>query len=157
MLPIQHFFLCAACCVGLIFASCGNQDICLSNQHAVQISLKSVYSAADKDTSLRVSAHAMGRTDSVYSSRLLSKLFLPLSFDREPDTSVFVVKFNTTIDTLYLIHRKQLDFVSGDCGYVFKFDIDELWFTKNTIDSAAIVYPIVKYGEDAINIKLFVY
>lgn len=140
--------------------ACNTQDICLSNQHAAQIKLVSLYTStatADKDTTMKVSACGIGRTDSVYRSESLSKLFLPLKFDGDPDTSSFILKLNTTFDTIYMVHRKELDFVSGDCGYVFKFEIDTVWFTRNTLDSISITYPIVKYGEDATNIKLFVY
>jgi hypothetical protein len=138
-------------------AACAGQDICLSNQHAVQVSLLSVYSKTDKDTSLAISAVGLGRQDSVYSNDNLSQLFLPLSFEQEPDTTSFLVQFNKTIDTLHFIHRKKLDFVSGECGYVFRFTLDSIWFSRNTLDSAIIIYPTIQYGEDATNVKLFVY
>ncbi|MFT3737270.1 MAG: DUF6452 family protein [Breznakibacter sp.] len=144
----------------VVLSACNSQDICLSNQHAAQIKLVSLYtttSTTDKDTTLTVSVWGIGRTDSVYSSQSLSSLFLPLKFDGDPDTTSFILKLNTSIDTIYMVHRKELDFVSGDCGYVFRFEIDTVWFTHNTLDSVSISHPIIKYGEDATNIKLFVY
>jgi hypothetical protein len=144
-------------CLITCLTACAGQEICLSNQHAVQVSLLSVYSKTDKDTSLSISAVGLGRLDSVYSNNKLSQLFLPLSFDQEPDTTSFLVKFNKTVDTLHFIHQKKLDFVSGECGYVFRFTLDSVWFSRNTLDSAIIIYPTIQYGEDATNVKLFVY
>lgn len=140
--------------IGLVLPSCSSTDICLSNQHSVQVNLLSRYST-DKDTVLEVSVTGVGRTDSVYKKEELSELFLPLKFDK--DTTSFVVSLNNSADTIYFLHQKELDFVSGDCGYVFRFEVDSVWFSRNNIDSAFVSYPIVKYGEDAINVKIFVY
>jgi hypothetical protein len=143
--------------IGWLLPSCSSSDICLSNQHAVQVKLLSLYSKTDKDTVVEVTAIGLGRTDSVYKKEKLSDLFLPLKFDKDTDTTSFVVKLNTGVDTIYFLHRKQLDFVSGDCGYVFSFEVDSVWFTRNPIDSAVVSYPIVKYGEDATNVKIYIY
>lgn len=143
--------------VCLLLQACNNQDLCRSNQHAAQIRLLSLYASSDKDTTMTVSAHGLGRTDSVYAKESLSSLYLPLDFDGDPDTTSYVLNLDNSTDTLHIVHRKELDFVSGDCGYVFKFDIDTVWFTKNAIDSAYINLSTIKYDENAVNIKLYIY
>lgn len=139
----------------LMIGGCNESGICLSNQHAVQVSLISAHTG--KDTTLTTSVFGAGRSDSVYASQALSKLFLPLEFDHDPDTTFFVIKTKTTADTLAFLYRKELDFISGECGYVFSFTIDGVAHTTNKIDYSTIVYPTVKYGEDLTNVQVYIY
>lgn len=142
----------------MVFTSgCQGEEACLSNQHAVQAGLYSAWSEEDKDSTLQdVSLVGIGRIDSIYRTQSLSELFMPLNF--EEDTSTFVVAVSATMkDTLSVVYRKELDFISRDCGYIFTFDIDTILYSNAFIDSVAISYPTVKYGESTENIKLYIY
>ena len=146
----------AALMVAIGLSACAASEICLSNQHAVQVHFISYYTK--KDTTIeKVSMYGLGRTDSIYSSEKLSEVFLPLSFDNDPGSTAFVLKTATASDTLLFNHQKELDFISGECGYVFQFSLDSMKSTDNTIDSISIVYPTIKYGEDVQNVELYIY
>lgn len=138
--------------------SCNNDEICLSNQDAVQVSFYSYYT--DKDTSLEsVSIYGLNRTDSLYADTTISQAFLPLNFDGDPGTTTYVVQIDQVKDTITFAHSKELDFVSGDCGYVFKFTLDakNCHATPYNIDTAIVVNPSIKYSEDAENVKIYIY
>jgi len=140
--------------------SCNNEEICLSNQDAVQVSFYNYYSTTDNDTSLEhVSIYGLGRTDSLYADTTISKAFLPLSFEGDPGTTTYVIQIDQVKDTITFAHSKELDFVSGDCGYVFKFtlDVKNCQATPNNIDTAIVVNPSIKYSEDAENVKIYIY
>jgi hypothetical protein len=136
--------------------ACQRDEACLSNQNAVQAGFYSAWSTTDKDSTLSdVSVYGLGVTDSVYSDESLNDLFLPLSFSG--DTTGFVIGVKTLRDTLWLVHQKELDFISGNCGYVFSFELDTILHTGAFIDSVVIDYSSVRYGESAENIKLYIY
>lgn len=135
---------------------CADTELCLSNQHAVQVTFVSTYQ--NTDTTLKsVSIHGLGRSDSIYSSQSLSEVFLPLSFDNEPDITSFIIKVKDDTDIIKFFHHKELDFISGECGYVFKFTLDSVITSRETIDKALIVYPTIKYGEDVQNVTIYIY
>ena len=136
--------------------ACSRDETCLSNQNAAQVGFYSAWSETDKDSTLtNVSVFGLELEDSVYSDESLSDLFLPLSFST--DTTAFVIAVKTLKDTLWLVHRKELDFISGNCGYVFSFELDTVLHTKAFLDSVSIGYSPVRYGESAENIKLYIY
>ncbi len=140
-----------------LFTGCQGEEACLSNQHAVQAGLYSAWSEADKDSTLQdLSLVGLDRIDSIYANVTISEVFMPLDF--ESDTSTFVIGVSETLkDTLSVVYQKELDFISRDCGYIFTFDIDTIIYTNAFIDSVAVDYPTVKYGETIENIKLYIY
>ncbi len=136
--------------------SCQGEEACLSNQHAVQVGMYSAWSAEDKDTTLNnVSLVGLERTDSIYQNEDVSELFMPLNYER--DTTTFILSAKTLRDTLSFVYSSELDFISGDCGYIFSFELDTILHTRAFIDSAFVQYPLVKYGESFENIKLYIY
>ncbi len=140
----------------ICLSACEDDQACLSNQNAVQAGFYSAWSVVDKDSTLTdVSVFAVNRTDSLYRRESLRELFLPLDFNS--DTTAFVIAVKTLKDTLWMVHSKELDFISGKCGYFFNFELDTVIFTGAFIDSVAIAYPLIKYGESVQNIKLYIY
>jgi hypothetical protein len=153
-------FAIAGTILGLLTTSCSNQELCLSNQNSVQVGLYSAYSPSkDKDTTLKnVTIYGLGRTDTLYNDATLTEAFLPLSYsDKEPDTTSFVLSINNVLDTLQFIHTKQLDFVSGECGYVFEFGLNKVGYSNFNIDTIKTSNPVIKYSKDAENIKVYIY
>lgn len=136
--------------------ACQGEEACLSNQNAVQVGLYSAWSEEDKDSTLsNVSLVGLERTDSIYQGESVSELFMPL--DYESDTTTFVLSAQTLRDTLSFVYSSELDFISGDCGYIFSFELDTILHTQAFVDSASVSYPFVKYGESQENIKLYIY
>jgi hypothetical protein len=141
----------------LAFAwGCDSSEACLSNQHAVQARFYSAWSDTDKDSVLNnVSLVGEGKIDSIYRNQSISELFMPLDFSS--DTTSFVISAETLKDTIRFVHQRELNYISGDCGYIFNFEIDTILHTEAFIDSVSIAYPFVKYGESNENIKLYIY
>ncbi len=139
----------------VIPTSCAPEEICLSNQHAVQTGFYSAYSVK-KDTALaRASVYGIGQDSLVYKDARIGKMFLTLSFSS--DTTIFIINNNTLLDTLWFRHSKSLEFISRDCGFTWNFIVDSVWHTNTFVDSVSISYPPVNYGENIENIKIFLY
>ena len=139
-----------------VVVRCETDEACLSNQHAVQATLLSAWWEEDTDTTLSdVSVIGLDMSDSIYNEESLSDLFLPLRFDT--DTTSFIISNKTLKDTLHIVSAKELDFISGECGYIFSFEIDTIMHSSAFIDSVSIIYPNIKYGETTENIKLYIY
>ena len=147
--------VCLALLTGLL--SCTSDEICLSNQHALQAGLYSARSERQKDTTLiSASVYGVGEgMDSIYKDEAVSKLFLPLSFDS--DTTAFVIDEGVLRDTIWFRHTKELIYISRNCGFTYDFTIDSIWYTTVLVDSVAVDKPGVKYSENAENVKIFVY
>jgi len=154
-MKLVKFFLPAIFCL-LLFSGCDSGEVCLSNQHALRADFLSAWSETDKDSTLsNVSLVGVGRTDSIYRNQTTSDLFMPLDF--KSDTSSFVLFGQTRRDTIRVVHKSELDFISGECGYIFAFEIDTVMHTEAFIDSISIEYPFIKYGESTENIKIYIY
>lgn len=141
----------------LLPAACTQDQICLSNQHAVQTGFYSGRAAADKDTAIQNSSvyGVNPLRDSIYSDETVQSMFLPLSFNN--DTTVFVIDNNTLKDTIWFSHSKEMAYISRDCGFTFNFSIDSIWFTRVFLDSVAIDVKEVNYGENFENVKIYIY
>ncbi len=142
--------------LGVVFGRCETSDICLSNQNAAQAGLYSAYSHTDKDTVLTdLYVYGVGSENSLlYDSVSLNKLFLPLSM--HSDTSMYLIKVKTLLDTIWFKYRRDLTYVSGDCGMAVEIELDTIWFTGRFIDSVAIIQPFIRYNENVENIKLYI-
>ena len=134
---------------------CSADDICLSNQHALQAGFYSYHTL--KDSTLQgTTIYGVGQSnDSIYKNEPARKLFLPLSFNN--DTTVFVIFSNALSDTIKFVHTKELTFVSRKCGFVFNYEIDTVMHTETFIDSVSIVNSGVRYNENFENIEIFIY
>jgi hypothetical protein len=138
------------------FFACDESDYCLENQQSVQTTFYSAYD--DDDTTVSaVSFYGIGRSDSlVYDSAEVDDAYLTLSMFS--DTTAYVVDIDGFKDTLYFVHQKELDFVSEDCGFIFRFEIDTVLFTNiSFIDSVAVTYSPIIYNEDIENVAIYLY
>lgn len=141
----------------LIPAGCNQDDLCLSNQHALQTGFYSAFSTTLKDTVLKdATVYGLGLDDvPLYNKQEVVKMYLPLSF--EGDETVFVLNSSSLFDTIWVVHSKELKFISRECGFTFDYKIDTVRYTKSFVDSVALFYPYVKYGENVENVKIFLY
>ena len=142
--------------LAILFGRCESSDLCLSNQNSAQVGLYSAYSTTDKDTVLTdLYVLGVGREDSLlYDSVYLNKMFLPLSM--HTDTTTYLVKVKTLLDTIWFVYNRDLTYVSGDCGMAVEIELDTIWFTGRFIDSVAIIQPFIRYNENIENIKLYI-
>ncbi|TAJ15134.1 hypothetical protein DMA11_02900 [Marinilabiliaceae bacterium JC017] len=141
----------------LIFNHCSSDDMCLSYQHSMEVRLYSSTSKTDKDTAL-IGLEIIGvGQDSAWTTDTFgqNKFFLPLNFNT--DTTSWVFKHKTRRDTIDVIYRKELNFVSGNCGFSQDITIDTITHSISFIDSIDVAYPSIKYGENVENVKIYIY
>lgn len=69
--------------------------------------------------------------DSVhYSSTDYMLEFTPFS-----DTTIFIFTSLAWKDTLYILSKRDMIFLSQECGFVNNYKVDTAWFTTTNIDS----------------------
>lgn len=100
--------------------------------------------------SLMINGNATVIVNNIYNA---SSLELPMSYTNECDTTILKYEGNIT-DTLYITHENIPYYISMECGTVMYHKILSLQYTKNFIDSAAIVNDYVKFDHNE-NIKLY--
>lgn len=74
-------------------------------------------------------------------NRNVNTIRLPLS--PIADRTDFVLYFNETVDTIEIFYKRQLYFVSEECGFSMSYILDSLKHTNNRIDSIKIKLPNV--------------
>lgn len=146
--------------LSIIFVfACGseNTDFCLSNQQSVQAGFYSSYATNDKDSTVRnVIVYSTGVDSITYDTATVSKLYLPLNLHK--DTSQFIIEINTLKDTITFVHNKELNFVSGECGFIFSLYLDTVYHTNSSfIDSIVIINDEIIYNENFENVKMYLY
>lgn len=154
---MKHFKV-IYCCLLVCFAvltSCDDDDIQLSYQHTVQVSLYSMHT--HKDTVLtNVKIYGVGREDSLlYDVDKIGALFLNLNLKQ--NTTQFVFKTQTLQDELFFSYKQRLEPISGSAGIGVQLHIDSVGHTSVFIDSVSVVYPDIKYNESLENVQVFVY
>jgi len=149
----------------VISNACDNSSLCLSGQNAIQSGLYSASSDEDKDTTLS-GFYMWGiehPTDSILlDSVKVSKLYMPTDLNR--DSTEFVIREEKLVlgevkgvnDTIQFIFKKNLEYVSGDCGFTYNLEIDTVIHTYNLIDSVVISYSSVVYSENIENVKIYI-
>ena len=141
------------------FACTSSDDFCLSNQDTVQTTFYSSYTDDDSTVSAVTiyGIYDMEAIDSLISdSASVSSSFLPLSMMH--DSTSFVIEIDNTKDTLTFVHTKELSYVSDECGFIFKFELDTVLFTDiSFIDSVSIVYSDIIYNENIENVQIYLY
>ena len=139
--------------------ACGDEssDFCLSNQQSVQAGFYSSYQTTDTDSSVsNVFIYSTGVDSILYDDATVSDVYLPLSMGS--DTSKFIVEINDLKETISFVHQKELNFVSGECGFVFSFYLDTVMYSDvSFIDSVAIDYDEIVYNENLENVKIYLY
>ena len=119
------------------------------------------YSSADSVTgkyalpeTLTVSIMING-TDSILVNHITDAdgLQLPMSYTNSCDTVIF--SYNDAItDTLYVAHENILYYQSMECGTVMYHNINGIEYTRNLIDSVAVVNKFVNFDDNE-NIKVY--
>lgn len=140
----------------MVPGGCNQDELCLSNQHALQTGFYSAFNVKRDSVLKKANVYGLDNEDFlIYKEQDISKMFLPLSF--QSDTSIFVISNNSLFDTIWVVHNKELQFISRKCGFTFDFTIDTVLYTKTFVDSVALFYPKVRYGENVENVKIYLY
>ncbi len=143
----------------VIVISCNSaDDFCLSNQQSVQATFYS--SSTDNDSTVSDvtirAINSIAEDDTIYNTEEVTESFLPLSMIN--DTTSYVIQILNQKDTISFVHSKELDFISEECGFIFKFEVDTVLHTNiSFIDSVTIEYPSIIYNESTENVKIYLY
>ncbi len=68
-----------------------------------------------------------------------------------PDTAAGIV-----FDTLTFVYERQLTFVSNACGYSHFFDLDTVFSTNHTVDSASVLNRSVTNNVNTNHVQVFI-
>lgn len=145
-------------------AACDDSSLCLSGQNAIQAGLYSATSGEAKDTTLN-GVYLWGYDEVnemdlalLIDSAKVGKMYMPANIER--DSTMFILREKTVAsdlkDTLLFIYQRELNYVSGDCGFTYDLHLDTVIHTINFIDSVVISYPSVLYNENLENVKIFI-
>ncbi|MBS2209791.1 hypothetical protein KEM09_00140 [Carboxylicivirga mesophila] len=159
--PFGHVFLAATI---LLLVACDESSLCLSGQNAIQAGLYSGASGEAKDTTLN-GVYLWGYDEIndanlplLIDSARVQKMYMPTNIER--DTTSFVFREQTIasdiVDTIMFVYTRELNYVSGDCGFTYNLHIDTVIHTINIIDSVVVSYPSVLYNENLENVKIFI-
>ncbi len=148
----------------LLLVACDESSLCLSGQNAIQSGFYSGVSGEAKDTTL-TGVYLWGYDDQMDSdmpllidSARVQKMYMPTNIER--DSTVFILRehavANDLKDTILFVYTRELNYVSGDCGFTYNLHIDTVIHTINIIDSIVVSYPSVLYNENLENVKIFI-
>jgi len=102
------------------------------------------------DTSI-VTIRGIGVDSILYKDSTLTGFLLPLSAN---DTTIFLMSFDSKIDTITFIHETSMEYVSMESGFYNEYKLHNIDFTKNRIDSILITDSLVTKTWHE-NIKLY--
>lgn len=108
-------------------------------------------SATKATVTHKVTAWGAGQEYLLVKDSVLQRILLPLSAN---DTTIFLISFDTKIDTISFIHQTIQKFASMESGFYFEYKLQSIDYTHNQIDSILITDSLVtkKWNE---NIKLY--
>jgi hypothetical protein len=135
--------------------SCGDDDMQLSYQHAIQAGTYSTVTKADT-TLANASVVALGAPNSVLYKDVTSINNLFLVPNLHADSTSFNIKNNKSSDIVTFFYTKKAEPISGSGGITININISNVKFTKNFIDTITIENPGVNYNENSENVKIYI-
>lgn len=88
----------------------------------------------------------------IYDQASTSDIILPLN--PLSSSCSFIFNISNIIDTVEISYQSRLEFISKACGYSYLYDIEDVFFTNNSIDNVIIVSKSVNPGDEE-NIRTF--
>lgn len=135
--------------------SCGEDDMQLSYQHAIQA--KAISMATKKDTVFNnLSVEALNAQNSVLYANVESTGVLFLVPNINSDETTFKITNNKSSDHITFYYTKKTEPISGSGGITLNLNITGVDFTKNYIDTVIIVKPGVNYNESDNNVEIYI-
>ena len=73
-----------------------------------------------------------------------------------PDTLPGITQYLTITftDTLQFNYKRQLYYISPACGFIYNYELGEIQYTKNYIDTILIVNPLVNTSNEEKNVQI---
>ncbi|MEA4937742.1 hypothetical protein SDC9_100372 [bioreactor metagenome] len=134
----QKFYIFAFLIIAFMVNSCAQDETCRENKN---IKLNVGFFSAGTTTSLSIdslTAFGLNKDSLLYNvNKNINKINLPLN--KKEDVSIFVVRFNTTQDTVWVLHTNYDYFISYECGSVITHKIDTVITTNHYIESVKII------------------
>ena len=109
-------------------------------------------SITNKSIKSIVTSRGVGLDSLFYSETNLSEILLPLS---AKDTTSFQVSFDSTIETISLIHNTSMKYASMESGFYNEYKLLKVDFSQNRIDSILITDSLVTKTWHE-NIKIYI-
>ena len=158
-IAIAGFLLCI---VTVFLYGCGDSG-CLDTRSSMPIANFDNTNSPSQQLSIdSISVYGLGQiNDSLLldSARNVSQISLP--FRNSHDTTQYVIHYNQHNlsfdqynDTLTFIYHPYPYFVSAECGAMFNYIMDKWEYTRNVLDSMAVVVTEIT-NENVESIKLF--
>lgn len=108
-------------------------------------------STTNKSDTSFVTIRGIGIDSILYKDSTLTGLILPLSAN---DTTIFLISFDSIIDTITFLHETSMEYVSMESGFYNEYKLQNIDFTQNRIDSILITDSLVTKTWHE-NIKLY--
>lgn len=83
------------------------------------------------------SVTGIGTTDTLISSRNENSILLTLN--PFTDSSAFIFEWELAVDTLIFRYERSMQLLSEECGFITKFEVNDVKSTYNLIDSVALI------------------
>lgn len=99
----------------------------------------------------KVSLLGAGLDSLLYNESSINEILFPLSID---DTTIFLVSFDSEVDTVTFFHQSIQKYASMETGFYYEFKLDSIHSTQNRLDSIAITDSLVTKNWHE-NIKLY--
>jgi len=88
----------------------------------------------------------------ILSMAVRDKISLPLN--PSAGASSFIIENRQHTDTIEISYEPHLNFLSRPCGYIYVYEIKEVFFTTNDINNILIINKQVNTGNEE-NIQIF--
>lgn len=133
--------------IAMLLSGCGSSG-CLENRTSIPQAVFYAYNHPSQKVSVdSISVYGVGQwNDSLLLDCAKKVTTLDLPFRNNADTTQYVIRYDARAlasaqysDTLTFIYRRHPYFISGDCGVVFNYYIDAVDYTRNVLDSVALV------------------
>ena len=147
----------------IVLGGCDQSNLCISGQSSIQAGLYSPSEPEGRDTTLTgITLWGLNNDSILADSTRVNKLFLPA--DLNSDSCTFVMREDKLVgetvisysDTLLFVYSRDLNYISGDCGFSYDIELDTVIHTNNIIDSVIIDNASVLYNENFENVKIFI-
>ncbi len=150
----------------VLLAACGSSG-CYENRSSIPIAALYASNAPSQAIAIdSVSLYGIGQSEQTMlldCAKQVTTMTMPLRNDA--DTTIYVIQYDMKAlshttrynDTITWIYTRYPYFISGDCGVVFNYAIDTIYYTCNLLDSLAImVDEVTNVSQETIRLYYYV-
>jgi hypothetical protein len=100
-----------------------------------------------------VTLYGMGRDTAKIYSKATNTQIIKIPLDAASDTSRFILKINTVVDTVTVVYTSYTHLVSKECGFTFYHVLDTIYGTTAGINFIKFNKNVTTLNEE--NIRIF--